>query len=506
MKNVKNILWIAVALIFVTACSEDFLERKPTSFINNDELGETAKVDPDVMNGVLNGVYTLMITPGAGGTSSHEDFGQKTFDIISDLLSNDLALVSGAYNRWVALASFQWTPDFKRTIPNYIAWRYYYKIIKASNNVIASLGGNDANPEKIKTRAALGQAKALRAYAYFYLSQFYATEYNPDAPLVPIYTEIGEPAKPQAKASEVYDLMISDLKSAIELLKGFDRGSSKTFINQNVAKGLLAYVYASMGTSETNKLAKQMADEVIDSGEFTLMSSAEVTGGFNSVKTPGWMWGFDVTKSNGLNLISWWGMMGYYCYSYQAAGNYKGIDSDLYARIKNTDIRKQQFGDYVGEYGKGGHFEAGKGALMPMNKFYNDVKKPMGQREIIDDYVYMRVAEMYLLSAEMSAVEGDEAAAKTRLKELLAQRFTDAKDYAYLDKLQGNGLLDEILFQTRIELLAEGKSYFLMKRRKMVKTRGQNHLNFKGESFDYNDPKLSFKIPEKEVQNNPYIN
>ncbi len=501
MKTIKNILLAGVAAVMLIACGEDFLEKSPTEFVSDGDLQETTKINPKVMDGTLGGIYTLMISRGAGGSTAHEDFGQKSFDILGDLLSSDLALVKGSYNRWVNIVNLQTVNDYTRTIPNYIGWRYYYKIVKASNSVIANLGGNDFVPEKADAKYAMGQAKALRAYAYFYLTQFFAKEYDPEALILPIYTEKGQPAAGKSKMSEVYDLMIADLTTAIDYLNGFER-TNKTFINQNVAKGLLAYVYASMGKSETNKLAKKLADEVIASSEFPLMTREEVVGGFTSLKTPGWMWGFDITEANGLSLISWWGMMGYYHYSYQAAGNFKGMDSGLYAQINNKDIRKRQFGDYDDETGK---FVPGVGALMPMNKFYNARKKPMGQRTVTDDYVFMRVAEMYLLSAEMAAVEGDYEAAKARLKELLAQRFEKAEDYSYIDGLNGNMVLEEVLLQTRIELLAEGKSYLLMKRRKMTKTRGSNHLYFKGESFQYNDDRLSFVIPQKEVQNNPHI-
>jgi hypothetical protein len=53
--------------------------------------------------------------------------------------------------------------------------------------------------------------------------------------------------------------------------------------------------------------------------------------------------------------------------------------------------------------------------------------------------------------------------------------------------------------------LGEGKSYLAMKRNKATTTRGSNHL-FAGDSFQYNDAKLTFEIPQNEVLNNPFIN
>jgi len=117
--------------------------------------------------------------------------------------------------------------------------------------------------------------------------------------------------------------------------------------------------------------------------------------------------------------------------------------------------------------------------------------------------VYMRVAEMYLLHAEVSAKTGDEAAAKTSLKELVSLRRPDA---TYIDGLTGQRLLDELYLQTRIELWREGKSYLAMQRNKASVTFGSNPLSkHNGETIAYNDERLSFVIPQSEIQNNPFI-
>ena len=134
----------------------------------------------------------------------------------------------------------------------------------------------------------------------------------------------------QAKSTmgDVYTQIIADLNSSISFMDGYAR-PNKASLNQNVAKGLLAYVYASMGQSDTNIKAKNLADEVINSGEFTMMNANEVTGGFTALSTPGWMWGFDLTVANDIGLVGWHGFMCYYSYSYQAVGNYRGIDLSL---------------------------------------------------------------------------------------------------------------------------------------------------------------------------------
>jgi len=362
MKKIIYIFSIAITSLIVISCSEDYLELRPTSFISNEDLGETALIDPSIAEGNLRGIYNQMVTAYIGGTTSQEDFGHKSFDLMSDLLSSDLAQIGASYNRFVGLSNYVWTADNTINIPNYTAWRFYYRIINSANLIIASNGGNDVIPESDAVKAVVGQAKTVRAFAYFYLSQYYAIQYDPSDEILPLYINPGEPGKPKSTMGEIYDQMIADLDSAISFMDGYAR-PNKASINQNVARGILAYVYASMGE---NGLAKQQADAVINSGEFPMMDAAEVTGGFTLLGTPGWMWGFDITVANDLGLVSWHGFMDYYSYSYQAVGNYRGIDDGLYARIHPNDIRKQQFGAPSGN-----SLIPGANPLMPIGKFYN---------------------------------------------------------------------------------------------------------------------------------------
>ena len=66
-------------------------------------------------------------------------------------------------------------------------------------------------------------------------------------------------------------------------------------------------------------------------------------------------------------------------------------------------------------------------------------------------------------------------------------------------------LLDEIYLQTRVELWGEGKTYLALKRNQGSTTRGSNHLSNVGQTLQYNDEKLTFEIPEAEIQYNPFI-
>ena len=59
--------------------------------------------------------------------------------------------------------------------------------------------------------------------------------------------------------------------------------------------------------------------------------------------------------------------------------------------------------------------------------------------------------------------------------------------------------------QAKLELWGEGKSYLAMKRNKATVTRGANHLSNVGIPIPHNDERLTFEIPNAEIQNNPFI-
>ncbi|CAM3846260.1 RagB/SusD family nutrient uptake outer membrane protein [Flavobacterium cucumis] len=484
MKKRTLILSFFTPLLFLTVgCNSDFLETSPTEFLTQEQLGEASQNNPDLLRGTVSGIYSLMFEVGTGGTTDHTDFGQKGVDIWTDMLSGDIALSQNTYNWYRNFVDYQSTVDFTRN-ENYIPWRYYYRIIRSTNIVITALGGNDAVPALAENRWLMGQAKALRAYSYFYLAQIYTRDYDASREILPIYTETTQQSLPKSTTAEVYDLIESDLQDAISLMSDFNR-TAKNQVDQNVAKALLAYTYAAMGNNEDAYL---LTEEIINSGVYPLTTATELLGGFNNINTsPSWMWGVDLTTDQGLDLISWWGQMDLYTYSYQWAGDRKSIDRTLFNAIPSDDVRKGQFDTQ----------------LRPVNKFYDPNRVIGGQRVVVTDYVYMRIDEIYLLNAETAAKTGRETEAQNRLIQLLTSRIPST---SYISSLTGNALQDEIYKQTRIELWGEGKSYLAMKRNQATINRGTNHLFQPGVAVPYNDPRLKFSIPQAEILYNPNIN
>lgn len=496
MKKLLNITLLTLTLSISLSCSDELLkndgvsgEAQPTTNLTNAQLEQGALTNQNIPAAFITGIYAQMFQTGTGGTTNHDDFGQKGYDIYGDMMSGDMSLSVSTYGWYRSdITEFQAPLDFTRG-RNRMVWRYYYRLIRSANNVIQTLGGNDFTPDADFNKYAMGQALAMRAHSYFYLTQYFQKEYIGSEEILPLYTTPIGSNLPKSTASEVYDLMEKDLQDAIRMLSGFNR-TDKVQVNEDVAKMIYAYVLGAKGGRDSE--VATLTQQVINAGNHSMLNSGDVTNGFTDYNSPSWMWGVDVTETNELGLVSWWGQIDSFSYSYAWAGDYKAMDADLFAAIPNTDARKAQFLDSPTN---GRH-------LQPLFKFYASGAIGGTSRTVTADYVYMRIEEAYLLNAEANARSGSEIAAKTSLKNFLANRVLDN---SYVDALTGQALLDEIYLQTRIEFWGEGKSYLAMKRNKATTVRGANHLSFVGEAIPYNDERMQFEIPLDEIQNNPFI-
>jgi hypothetical protein len=489
----NNIYYTFFAVILFFGCEKEFLEEYPTGSITPKQIADINLINPEIQGSLLLGIYENMYKAGSGGTSGHIDFGQRAMDIKTDMLSGDMVLYAKNYGWYSDISELTATEDYNN-LTNYGPWRYYYRIVNLSNIVIDNIGGKDSNPEDATAKASLGQALTTRAYAYFYLTQLYQNGFDANQAILPIYTSAADPNQPKSKASEVFALIEDDLTVAKGLMTDFTR-ESVTQADKYVASTILAFAYAAQG--KWQEAADESAIVVLNSGyrvisadEAFYAGSGDFVGGFNSVDTysNSVLWGVDLTADSGIGLLSFWGQVDYYSYSYAAAGDFKVIDAGLYSEIRADDVRKNQFLSSL---------------KLPLYKFYHEDREPLGQRVVTTDLFYFRYADMVLLHAEAQAHLGNDAASKTVLDILLSQRIVDR---SYLVPLTGQDLIDEIYLQTRIEMWGEGKSYLAMKRNKASITRGSNWLDFAGETYDYDDEKLSFEIPEQEIRDNPLVN
>jgi starch-binding outer membrane protein, SusD/RagB family len=146
-------------------------------------------------------------------------------------------------------------------------WRGWYRLIHQANQVIENAPKASENvTEELKARV-IGEAKFLRALAYFDLVVVFG-----GVPLMDTYAKtIGED-KPRATEDEVYGLIISDLQSAISglpLKAGYDNNNIGR-ASKEAAQNLLARVYMQRGDYAS---AKPLLQAIIDGGAFNAWKS-----------------------------------------------------------------------------------------------------------------------------------------------------------------------------------------------------------------------------------------
>lgn len=484
----KQIFKITCALfagLSLFACSNSYLDEHPNGYMQQSELKAS-----DVKS-LLDGMYLTQFQSGTGGTTDHDDFGQKSVDIETDVMSGDMSMPSNAYG-WFTDAD-QLTGYARTAARTAKFWRYYFRLIKASNNIIDVLGGNENVPADDTNACYWAQAKAMRSFAYYNLCQIYAGNYseNKTVNVLPYYTtQKTDAALGLSTLETVATNVEKELTQAIKILtdKGFSR-NTKVEIDADVASGMLAYVKLYIGKYDD---AATLSAGVVANYPQLALSNVTTTGFADQSKMDDWIWAVDVTKENTGQLASFWGQVDYFTYSYAYAGNRKVINSLLYASIPTTDARY-------------GWFHKGTG--LPWGKFYSPAYKASGtaggDRTWLNDLCFMRSAEMLLINAEANFRAGHIPDAKSALQALLDERDpTIAATVATMT----NDQLDAAIYKNwRVEMWGEGKGLATMKRYKKVVNRGSRALSFANTDISYSDKRLVFTIPEVEAVNNPNL-
>lgn len=490
MKN-KILYFVAIGALSLSlsGCGKDFLVTEPKGSLSGEQLNGYTQLESESVQYMVNGVYYIMRQEAAGGLPNDQtDFGQKAVDIDTDMMSMVITKSSnnyGWYNDYLTLA----VGNNAISLQNYKHWRFYFKVVRGANQIINTLPDEVvADPSKIseETKLYYAQAYALRAYAYLNLLRLYSTEYKPEETGLPIYTSEEQSAQPFSLQKEIFEFIEKDLKTAISLFEG-EAVLNKTDINKYIAETLLAYAYATVG--QYDKI-EELAQDVIANSGSRLAGQEELLGGFNSIhNNDSWLWGGDVTSDSPVGLVSFWGHLDYFSYSYTSAGDYMAINKELYASIPETDVRKQQFHPRV---------------LISWQKFFDPSRKQGGTSQVSEnDLVYLRIEEMYLLQMEAAAFMGNIDKAKELLKAFVSTRNTDT---SFIDALATlDDVKNEIYHQWRIEMWGEGKSYFAMKRFKATVTVPSNCYvtPLRGIELRYDDPVINFVIPQNEEDNNP---
>lgn len=245
----KPILLFVLTALLWAGCSKDFLDRKPLSDLTYDTYFETA----DHAVWATNAIYQQFRTWECIGFSWIGN---------TDIISDDADKGSTPTDALYILDIDEFTFDATNLTFGWL-WQGFYHAIFRANLAIENIPGIDMDT-KLRDRL-VGEAKFLRAYAYFNLVRWFG-----DLPLVTrplsqdeFYTQTRRPA------AEIYNQIIQDLEDAILVLPEKSEYASEDLgrATKGAARGMLAKVYLTLGDWAN---CEQYCRDVIESGEYEL--------------------------------------------------------------------------------------------------------------------------------------------------------------------------------------------------------------------------------------------
>lgn len=472
---------LSSSLFMTVGCIE---ETFPTDAATEDQL----KGSETALEAMLWAMPGSLNTVGTIDKNRHWDWGYGSIMHVRDVMTEDMAVASSGYDWYSSWAQNQ-SQGEDYIYPQFL-WNFYYASVLTANKLIGAVDPSIASETQLQY---LAEAHAFRAF--FYLDMARMFEFLPNdvtqgdkvlGLTVPIVTEktTEQDARnnPRATREDMAKFILEDLNFAEANIGKFGGG---TLPNLSVVYGLKARYYMWL---EDYTNARDYARKSIDAYGKAPMSESDclsTSKGFNDITK--WMWGAqfvsedDAVKTGILNWTSW--MSNETSFGYAAQGPYIQIGANLYNRLSDTDFRKRMW-----KAPEGGMLD-GQTEFLTSEKFgyfgnrlpaYASTKfRPAdGSTDITTTgaasaYPLMRVEEMYFIEME-AAAQMDDGKALSMLTGFMSS-YRDP-DYAFAGS--GQELIDEIVFQKRIELWGEGQTFFDVKRLNMSVTRGYSGTNF----------------------------
>lgn len=508
--KIKSLIYkgfVVSAVALTASCSDDFLDTAPAGVIEEEKVNEVMQAKPEQMQSYITGAQ-MNLYCGGDYWMSHDDFGIPAIKLSTDLWCEDIAYYNDQHFFCYDYQLDNRMGSYRRANST---WNQLYFVIENCNGIIGKM--KPANGEDIADselgRAILGEAYGMRAYAYFWLINLWQHPYsvNPDALGVPLKTE-DVYRQERVPVKEIYALILADADKAYKNLKGLGYHNGKVGLSEYAAAGIYANALMFTGDYEN---AAAYAKLAIAGGE--LNGEDDMLSGFNSLDMPEVIWGYNVTNETTGYYASLFSHIDSYMIGYGGAvGFRKLIASDLYNKIAENDVRKGWFG-YNENYNLLGNdfsLENSKGFdKYIQNKFRDIYLTSNGSAGVFTSaIIYTRIAEMYFVVAEAYYLAQKEDLAREALNEIMATRIP-----GYNCALTGEALYNEICLQKRIEMWMEGCRALDAKRRGEIIDReiSENHSTTTLENFGTKqykadeDYRMIYRIPEKELQNNPSI-
>ncbi len=452
MFNMKkfNIILFAGILVFASSCIKQ-LDIEPLQSIDASQALESGE---DIESAIV-GAYGIMHGGALYGTN---------LNLIPELLGSDNYLLwrgtFQSYRQIMNKSVFIDNAEASRT------WIQGYRAINIANNVLANL----AKVEDVDQRSQLeAEARFIRGIMLFELVRIYGAPYDAQGSnsglglvlnLVAVDTEAEASVEgSRSTVAQTYAQLIQDLEAAEPNLPDSYSGNNRFRATTYAAKAFLARVYLQQGNYAA-ALAK--ANEVIESGNFEL--NPAIVAAFGNKFTSESIFELYNNDQNNAGTAND-GLTTFYA-SLPGIGRSDIRVLEAFAnQYESTDDRRSQL------------IYRGSGARP--NQLQNGKYTNFGQNIPI-----IRISEMYLIRAEANIRLGSALGAEP------LQDINTVRERSRATTLTAV-TLDDVLKERSFELAFEGYRIHDLKRLKL----GTG-------TFAWDDPKLVFPIPEREIRAN----
>lgn len=257
MNRSKFKISVLIALVLtVSSCNEDFLDRPPEDSFN---VADFYRTNAEVESATI----ALYLRPWF-------EFITSASWPIGELASGNAFTFDGRNADFVNFAVNENHENLDK------AWNSLYAVIAQSNAVINTLPiavSSEVDQEVVDN--ALGEARMIRAVAYFYLVRIFGS-----VPIIEDNTKVIQQLElARNPVSDVYTFIIQDLEFAIANCFNIARSASNYDDNARVtsgsAKAMLSKVYL---YQQNYTEAYRLADEVINAGSFKLYGGTDADG------------------------------------------------------------------------------------------------------------------------------------------------------------------------------------------------------------------------------------
>ena len=476
MKKYIVLSLAALSFLTTTGCMDDYLNEPSASGIGALTPGDaygTVEGATATMAGLLK-LQRGQWVETEGGSASTDAGGLYAILFARTVKGSDVQLIGSWYN--FDYDNDNREPTYRRTTFN---WKFPYMMISKLNQFIEGVENSTtiADAEKVDF---IAQGKAMRGFYYHQLAlEFnHAYKYNEDAPAPPVYTTLTPEGKPMGTLKELYQQITSDLEYAVA--NSSQSRIDNSWVNKNVAAAMLANVYLSM---ENWAKAGEMAKIAYNNNISTAMHGLDTykASGFDDYTDKEWLWSMPQRGDQ----TNYYYAAPHVFMDYGPGYNNGFVNSDFYAKFADNDLRKSSV-------------KVTSASLEITDpRYFKSTKFKFAFTSSMPIY---RTPEFILVAAEAAYHQGNTGEANDILNQFKANRYTGYQ----AQNLTGTALLEEILLERRKELFGEnGVEWFDAKRLQRGINRTGNHAILK--DLSPNDKRFILKIPQVEIDNNPYI-